>query len=689
MTKSELVERHHLQRRAVIYIRQSTGHQVLSNLESRKMQHAMREQARRLGWSDEQIHIVEADTGNSAQCTTNRDGYKNLLSDIALGHVGIVFSYESARLSRNCSDWYPLMDLCAYQNCLIGDRDGVYDPSSANGRLLLGMKGILSEVELHTLRGRLIAGVQNKARRGELAMCLPAGLVHQEDGRVVKEPNIQVQEAIDMVFRIFLERKSASKVVRHFRDHGLLVPKRHHNRDTVWCPVTGARILAILRNPTYAGAFVYGRNRKVRKSGASQPQKKPRATEDWTVLLKDHHPGYITWETFEHIQQILSDNYAEYSRRKSRGSARTGVALLQGLVYCGRCGHKMNITYQHESRYGCTFYKQHHGDTVHCQTLPGTRIEEYVVDSFFDALSPAELDLFEQAMETRDDQWAEIQAAQKREMQRLLYEVDLARRQYDRVDPDNRLVASELERRWESALKAVSATEARFAQVRREREQDATSGLSDELRQALQSLGQSLPEVWPRLEQTRRKELLRCLIDKVVLRRKEQYEFIHVRIVWRGGAISERDIEVHVGSFEQLSSFKEMEARVLELEAAGKSDADIAETLTRQGFRSPRSDKLLISTIRVIRSKHGRLRRVIKHRPRRVAGFLTTPEVAERLGVQPHWLYRRIKRGRIDIRRDPDKNMYLFPDDAQVMEDLCALRDGTLTEVRIGGTSTT
>ena len=689
MNTPELVEAHHRRRLAVIYIRQSTGHQVLSNLESQKMQRAMREHARRFGWTDEQIQIVEADTGNSAQSTENRDGYKNLLSDIALGRVGIVLSYESARLSRNCSDWYPLLDLCAYQRCLIGDRDGVYDPASANGRLLLGMKGILSEIELHTIRGRLIAGVQNKARRGELTVCLPAGLVRLEDGRVVKDPNIQIQEVIDMVFRVFLDLKSGSKVVRHFRKNDISVPRIHRNHDIVWRPAGSSQILGILRNPAYAGAFAFGKYRTVHSPDGKSRQEK-RAIEDWTVLIKDHHEGYITWEVFEQIQKILSDNHAEYANKMSRGVARAGSALLQGLVYCGRCGLKMSIGYSSGSRYVCN-QRAWSGELPSCEAALASSIDAHVVQSFFEAISPAELDLYDQAMAARTSQRGEIRAAHQRELQRLRYEVELARRQYDRVDPDNRLVAAELERRWESALRSVHVTEERFAQIERKHVEQVTVSLPSELRKAFQSLGQSLPDVWQQesLSVEHRKQLLRCLIDKVVMARQEQREFIRVRIVWRGGAVSEKSIGVTVQTYQELSSFPALEVRVLELADAGTADKDICDILAREGFRSPRSDKLLVSTVRYIRYKNGRQRRrVTNQKPRRVPGFLATPEVAKRLGVPPHWLYRRIKIGAIDVARDPDKKMYLFPDRPDVIEELGALRDGRLTSICIRGAST-
>lgn len=343
MTTTTLVQPQHLNRKAVIDIRQSTGHQVLTNTESLQRQHAMRDHAHQLGWRDEHIEVVAADLGRSAQTTAGRDGYKALLAEVALGQVGIVLSYESTRLSRNCTDWYPLLDLCTYNQCLIADRDGVYDPSTPNGRLLLGMKGILSEVELHTLRGRLLAGVQQKAQRGDLALALPAGLLRLEDGQVVKDPDLAVQHAMTLVFQTFRVRKSASQVVRVFHDQGLRLPRRYRNCETLWRTPTVAAVVTILRNPAYAGTFVYGKTRMQPRPGGARAHQRRQPQADWKVTVHDRYPAYITWETLTRIQAILDDNYATYDRHRTRGVPRQGAALLQGIVYCGICGHKMVV----------------------------------------------------------------------------------------------------------------------------------------------------------------------------------------------------------------------------------------------------------------------------------------------------------------------------------------------------------
>lgn len=683
-TPHDGLQPHHLLRKAVIYIRQSTAHQVLSNLESQKMQLAMKEHALRLGFPEDAIVIVESDTGISANSTAGRHGYKDLLAQVALGEVGIILSYESARLSRNCSDWYPLLDLCTLNHCLIADRDGVYDPSTPNGRLILGMKGMVSEIELHTIRGRLLAGVANKAQRGELALALPAGLVRLENGAVVKDPDLQVQELIALVFSSFLSFRSAAKVVRHFRCHSLCVPRCHRNDHTVLRPASLASVVAILRNPAYAGAFVYGKTRSVRSKDPqrARPHQCRRPQSQWRVLLKDRYPAYISWETFERIQSMLADNYAEYDRNKSRGAPRDGAALLQGLCYCGECGHKMVVQYKGGSRYLCNFLHQQTQGPV-CQYLPADPIDQYVIEAFFAALSPVELNLYEQAQKQRQAQQQEVRLAQQRHLQRLRYEVELARRQYDRVDPDHRLVASELERRWEVALQTLQQTEQRYEQDDSKMQAETEQMIPEELRAAFENVGQALPALWSTesLSRPLRKALLRCLIDKVVLRRLEPRDHVLVRIVWRGGAYTETDLAVPVHTLRDLSSYNDLETAILELEVAGQSDGQIAQILTERGFRSPQRDSLLESTVKAIRLKHQRFHRYRAPRPRQVPGYLTVPQMAKELGVTAHWIYHLIDRGLIDVKRDEKTRLYLFADHPDTLTSLRKLRSELIRPV--------
>jgi len=674
--RSDLIDERHLARRAIIYIRQSSPHQVLTNQESLRLQYDLRRRALDLGWRAEDVEVIDADLGLSGAAAAHREGFKDLIARVTLGEVGIVLSSEVTRLSRNCSDWYPLLDLCGYRQCLIGDRDGVYDPGSANGRLLLGLKGTISEMELHTIRARLTAGLLNKAERGDLALHLPVGLVHDIAGVVVKDPDHEVQARIELVFSSFLRLRSASQVLRHFHASGLTLPCRGRLGGTVWQPPSIAGIMRILKNPAYAGCFVYGRSRAMRAGpDLSRARQKMLPREQWRIIVRDKYPAYVSWETFEKIQAMLRDNYAEYDRNKTRGVPRDGEALLHGIVYCGVCGHKMVVQYKNSTRYICNFLRQQHGRPV-CQYIPANPVDAKAVAAFFEALAPAEIDAYARVVASQREAGDAMLRAQAQQVERLRYRAALAERQFDQVDPDNRLVASELERRWETALRDLRQAEAALAKARTEASEDAVP-LDADLRAAFSDVGRRLPELWhsATLTTAHKKALLRCLIDKVVIHRTKP-DIIHARIVWRGGDVSVFDITVPVGSLAALSQCAEMEARVLELARAGQDDAAIAAELSAAGFRSPMHGDVRRSTVQAIRLRHGLLAAHRQSHPRRVRGRLTVPQLAAQLGVRPHWIYDRIHIGTIAVGRDAASGLYLFPDAPSTLTGLQKLRAG-------------
>jgi DNA invertase Pin-like site-specific DNA recombinase len=435
---SELVTARHLSRKA--YIRQSHPHQVLSNQESLRLQYALCQRARDLGWQE--VEVVDADLGLSGAAVDHRRGFKDLIARVTLGEGGIILSYDVTRLARNCSDGYPLLDLCGFRQCLIADRDGVYDPGSANGRLLLGLKGTIyrcalpkgPEVELHTMRGRLTAGLLNKAERGELALNLPAGLIRDAGGAVVKDPDREIQDRITLVFASFLEQGSIAKVMRIFARGALGVPRRDRFGEAVWRPATLNRLNQILKNPAYAGAFVYGRTRSrhtLYSNGKLMTEPCPMA--EWKIVVKGKYPAYITWESFERIQAMLRDNHAEYDRNRTRGLPRNGAALLQGIVWCGQCGHKMAVQYRASNRYICHYLHRSQGDPI-CQHLPADPIDARVVEVFFAAVTPAELEAWAHAQEARHRSDAALDHAEAQQVERLRYQALLAERQFNRVD---------------------------------------------------------------------------------------------------------------------------------------------------------------------------------------------------------------------------------------------------------------
>ncbi len=683
MTSSDLITPQHLARKALIYIRQSTPHQVVSNQESLRLQYALQQRAQTLGWHPKQIEIIDTDLGLSATATQHRAGFKDLIAQVTLGQVGIILSYEVTRLSRNCSDWYPLLDLCGFKRCLIADRDGIYDPGSPNGRLLLGLKGQLSEMELHTIRARMTAGLLNKAERGELALPLPVGLIRDPRG-VVKEPNQEVQARLNLIFTAFLRLRTASKVLLFLNEHSLELPRRDRFGDLVWKRPTIAMVLATLQNPAYAGAFVYGRTRSVpRENSSVQTTQKRLPIEQWRIRVNDVYPAYISWESFEQIQAMLQDNYAEYDRNKSRGVPRPGAALVHGLVYCGECGHKLVVQYKRGTRYLCNYLRQQYRVPV-CQNLPADPVDQWVVAAFFEALSPVELDVYTQALVSQQATQSQLERAQLQHLQRLRYQATFAERQFNRVDPDNRLVAAELETRWEAAL-----AELRRAEAEHERQAQEPAGLSvlpAELQAAFSNIGQHLPELWQqdRLTQVQKKALLRCLIDKVVIH-KVGRDRVSTRIVWKGGETTTREVLIRVGSVADLAGAEEMERLIVELSEQGVRDEAIADHLTTLGHRSPLRMNVLRSTVRTIRLKHRILQKRSQSHPRRVAGYLSVSQIAQAVGVTPHWIYDRIYNGTIQVTKDPQRKVFLFPDVPATLEHFEALKAGRQRSIIFDG----
>ena len=681
MSTSELVTAQHLQRKALIYIRQSTPHQVLSNQESLRLQYALHQRALELGWRAEDIEIIDYDLGLTAAFASHRSGFQELVTKVSLGQVGIVLSVEVTRLSRNCSDWYPLLDVCAYRGCLIADCDGIYDPGSANGRLLLGLKGQLAELELHTIRARMTAGLLNKAQRGELALSLPIGLVRDAIGKVHKEPHREIQDRLDLVFTTFLRVRSANKVLQFLNAHDLCLPRRDRFGEVVWKKPTVAAILQILKNPAYAGAFVYDKTRSIRKDPTSPHTQEVRLPMDqWKIRVNDVYPAYIAWETFEQIQEMLADNYAAYDRNKSRGVPRDGAALLHGIVYCGACGHKMMIQYKHGTRYLCNALRQQYHVPV-CQCIPADSVEQHVVESFFQALSPVELDVYAAAVTAQEATVQQMEHAHQQHLERLSYEAALAQRQFNRVDPDNRLVAAELEKRWETAL--ANLKQAEEAQAARSSSPAPQLSLSPELATAFRAIGQHLPALWQqgRVAQRHKKALLRALIDKVVVHRLAR-DRVQARIVWKGGETTTLSIPVPVGALKDLAGAQEMERLILERSAAGVLDEAIAQELTDLGYRSPLRQAVLPSTVKIIRLKHGQFQKRSQSHPRRIEGALTISQLALALDIDPHWIYDRIHNGTIQVDKDPKTRLFLFPDEPTTLESFRQLHAGQFKTLR-------
>ena len=679
MITSELITTHHLMRKAIIYIRQSTPHQALTHQESLRLQYALRQHAISLGWRETEIETIDADLGLSGTSVDYRQGVQGLFARVALGEIGMILSIDVMRLCRNCTDWYPLLDICGCKGCLIADNDGVYDPGSPNGRLLLGLKGQLSELELHLLRSRMTAGLLNKAQRGDLALPLPVGLVRDAHEIVHKDPHQDVQRRIELIFTTFLRVKSANKVLRSFKAQQLSIPRRTQDGEILWKPPRIAAILSILKNPAYAGAFVYGKTRTLaRRTACGKKAQKRLPMEQWKIVVKDKYPAYIPWETFERIQAMLAENVALYDYNRFRGVAREGAGLLQGLVYCGACGHKMGMQYKQGAQYLCNALRRQYGVPV-CQRIPSEHIDAWVVEMFFEALSPIELDAYQRSVEQQSRHQQQLDLAYRQQIQRLQYQATLAQRQFNQVDPENRLVAAELERRWEQALRDLKQAQQTYEDYQR---RPQVPLLPPDLQETFRAIGQRLPDLWrtSRLSNAQKKAFLRCLIGKVVIHRSAPDQ-ISTRIVWKGGATTTEHIAIPVKNFADLSFASEMEREILELASQHIPDEEIATRLTQKGYRSPMSSMVLSSTVRRIRLSHGIIHKPYQSHPRKVPGYLSVSQIAEQIGVSTHWLYDRIHNGRIRIAKEPRTKGYLFPDTPKMLDQLQKLKHGEISRV--------
>lgn len=677
---SELIQPTHLKRKAVVYIRQSTPHQVVSNQESLRLQYALRQRAHDLGWHEADIDVIDADLGLSGASAAHRGGFKELVGRVGLSEVGLILSIDVTRLARNCSDWYPLLDICGLRGCLIADRDGVYDPGSANGRLLLGLKGTISELELHTIRSRLTAGLLAKAARGELALTLPVGLVRDASGVVLKEPNMAVQERLSLVFQLFLKVRTVAAVMRMLNDRGLDLPRRDRHGELRWTRATVSAVSCILKNPAYAGAFVYGRTRiRAATLEVRSSVKVARPIDEWRIVIKDRYPAYIDWPTYEKIRSIVSDNRAEYMRIKTRGAPRDGELLLHGIAWCARCGHKMYVRYKGGGEYVCNHLRSHSGLPT-CQHIRAARVDAVVADAFLTALAPAELDALSRARRSQGQVDAALRSNAEREVERTRYAAALAERQFNRVDPDNRLVAAELERRWECALTEVRVAEAALAGQSAPR--PASQVMDRALNSKVVALAGRLPRIWadPATSDAHRKALLRCLIEKVVLDRGP-HDITLVRIVWRGGAVSDLEVKMRVNSVTSLTRGGEMRGQLLDLAQSGMPDDEIACVLTRDGHRSPTSpDSVLPITVQRIRLAAGIKVAVQRTRWHHDPSLLSANEFAARIGIPVNWLYVQIRKKRLLIDRQPN-GAYLLPDTPSVLDAVCSLRNHNISSL--------
>jgi DNA invertase Pin-like site-specific DNA recombinase len=687
MSHTTKVQPRHLKRAAYLYIRQSTMRQVLENTESTRRQYGLRGRAIALGWTDEGIVVVDSDQGESGASAAWRGGFQQLVADVGLGKAGIVMGLEVSRLARNNADWHRLLEICALSDTLILDEDGVYDPSSFNDRLLLGLKGTMSEAELHVLRARLRGGVVTKARRGEYRCPLPVGFVYDPLGNVVLDPDAQVRETLQTFFQMFERLGSAHRVVRAFRAQGLSFPSRPRGRgattEVVFRPLTASAANRVLHNPRYAGVYAYGR-RRYRRMPDGRRQVQQLEPEEWTACLPGAHPGYITWERHEENLRLLAANAAGYDA--ARGvPPRDGVALLQGRGVCGICGSKLQVRYRssrgrNEVWYVCWSATSSRGESA-CQSIAGGPVDAAVGTLVAATITPTAIQL---AFEVRGElhrRAEEVDQLRLRAIQRAEQDAEMARRRYMMVDPTNRLVADTLEADWNEKLRAVATARETYDRTRAA----GTPMLTADCEQRLAMLATDFPRIWndPRTSARERKRMLAHIVEDVTLlkRPEEGHTTVHVR--FKGGRTETLTTANPKSSAEKVRTPQEVIEAVDQL-LDTHIYKEIAEVLNTRGYRPggcARSDRderpfdskavrYIVHTYK-LRSRFERLR---------ARGMLNTAEMSSRLGISPCTLLRWAEHGLV-TRHAYNGHSYLYeePEPGSTPEKHCSRWD-PLTE---------
>jgi DNA invertase Pin-like site-specific DNA recombinase len=654
----EKITADHLGRNAYLYVRQSTLRQVMENTTSTDRQYGLRQRAVALGWAIDQVVVIDEDLGRSGASSEDRGGFQRLVADVGMAKAGIVIGTEVSRLARNNADWHRLLEICALTETLILDEDGLYDPCAFNDRLLLGMKGQMSEAELHLLKARLRGGQLAKARTGELWLPLPVGFVYDSAGRVVLDPDQGVRDAVAHLFATFERTGSARAAVRAFSGEGLKFPSRIQtgpNKGTLaWLPLLHHRALQVLHNPRYAGAFVYGRRRQRRgPDGRTHHTLQPR--QAWTVLIPNAHDGYISWDRYEDNLRRLAECAQSRGEERRKSPPREGPALLQGLAICGRCGKRMTVRYHTRGQkllpeYLCQRKGIEHAGPI-CASVAGEGIDERIGELLLATVTPLALEVALAVQAELEGRAAEADTIRHQHVERARHAAEAARRRYLAVDPDNRLVAANLEADWNESLRALGA-----AQDEYERQTAKATPLADTDKARIAALATDFPTLWsdPRTPQRERKRMVRLLIDDVTLRREDKLITAHVR--FKAGQTATFQVTVGLPAYDIRRTPAEVVAEVDRL-LDHHTEAAVAAELNQRGFTSGTDQAFTPVMISHIRRNYGLASR---HQRLRASGLVNLQEVAGHMGVHPSTVKAWRSEGRLESEKLNDKGEHYY-----------------------------
>lgn len=632
METKDKVSAAHLKRKAYLYVRQSTIRQVFENTESSRRQYDLRDRAVALGWANGMIEVIDTDLGQSGSSTKDRLGFQKLVAEVGLGRAGIVMGLEVSRLARNCADWHRLIEICGMSRTLILDEDGIYDPTDFNDRLLLGLKGTMSEAETHLIRARLRGGILNKARRGELQTVLPVGLVYDGNGHIVIDPDKQVQHSFRLLFDTFFRTGSAHRVAKYFRENNLVFPRKEQScapsgGRLVWGPLAVRSVLLILRNPRYAGAYVFDR-RHWRRDPEGRRQWEIPLKDRCRICIQDAHSGYINWDQLEEIDRRLRDNAMAYGILNRRSPPREGPALLQGRVVCGVCGNRMTVRYHRRGQrlvpnYFCNRDYMEHGDPV-CQTIPGAGVDDAMGQILLEAMTPMAIEISLAVERQVRERFEEADRLRHQQVERAQYEAERARQRYMLVDPANRLVADSLEAIWNEKLRALA--EARDTYERQKQKDQQT--LDTALEKKLFSLTKDLSTVWnsPDTPLRERKRMLSLLIEDVTLIKKES---ITIQVRFNGGATTVKSIALPLNAWQGRKTPAPVVALIDQL-SSQHTHKQIADILNERKIPTGAEDRFSAHSVRWVCQARG----IKSYKERLTAkGMIPPKEISGRYGI--------------------------------------------------------
>ena len=680
--RSNKIDPRHLERLAVVYVRQSTTQQTLHNTESTKLQYGLTERAMSLGWPRDRIVIIDDDLGRSGATAEGRPGFQRLVAEVGLDHVGLILGIYMSRLAGSCRDWYQLLEVCAIFRTLIADLDGVYDPANYNDRLLLGLKGTMSEAELHVLRQRLEQGRRSKAQRGELELPVPIGYVRRPSGEVVQDPDEHVRAVVNLVFEQFERKGTINALLRNLVQSGVKIPVRvvtgPNKGELEWRRPNRCTLQSVLGNPIYAGAYAFGRTwTDARKKEPGRPGSGRRRVrrEEWPVLLKDRIPAYITWDQYEaNLAQL------EANRPIVMGAPRRGASLLSGLITCGRCGLRMSVTYgAGVHRYVCNNDRTNYGGET-CNAISGPFVDEHVVLLVLKSLEPAALEVSLEVAMSLEEERRKLNAEWKQRLERTQFEVDRALRQYNAVEPENRLVVRTLERQLEEKL----ATHRQLEETRRRALAEQPTLLTETEREQIRALAANIPALWNSSTTTPadKQTIIRQLVERVRVKPHGASERLDVVVEWIGGHRTQLTLHRPVWRVDQLSYHRDLLARIRQLHEDERLKwREVAERLNAEGWVPPRQHRGFTEVnARATASKHG----LTKHqRPKTTLGKHERPltEIAAELSIPTVTLMTWARRGWISARKlhEQGRTFWIIAAEPTEVAKIRAMRTATTT----------